>query len=605
MREVRLTTKGILLVSVFMILFSFGLGFGIWKVTGLPNLSPTDSNAGGCKGYDSKDECEDHCSPNKGNKNKSYVCKWINGECKDDGNQVCSFDGSRVQDPCYGKTVPDNQGKPEACLPGVASVCQQNENGKNTGYECKCVRLSQYQCSGVWNCSTLNLNKCKPDPNEGQAPIKAGCIDGTINGIKNLNICGCGLVGNCLVIYNFEGNNLVPVSVKYNKYTCLNSSLNDEGIVKSGCQTAPETGFGSRICASLPPGQCGWVQVDTYGGCFASWYFPCDDESGGNTPPPITNKCDGGGLIGSSTESGNVGDPGVFRGYANDVDGLGTVTILRNNSVVGTATTVDACSLTSDTRAIELCNQFGSGKVVVWTYNYVVEEGTAVYKAVWKDAKGIGGILCETTKTVSGTTVVEENDWNMSKNAGFVCMNRDTQSAQVRIDYTISVTNSASTARNITRVVDTLDNDINPAWIQVSTINPSATVDGRVITWNITGDLAVFAPGQTKLFRYSVLLPIGVGGTYDNTAVITPEVGDDITVETTIFASCDIPDTAIFDSTISRVVLGAILLLLGLAYLYYEPFTRYANLGLSYVFPTHGDMIERNRNKFERKVVKK
>ena len=628
MAQVRLTTKGILLVSVFMVLFAFGLGFGIWKVTGLPNLSPTDSSAAGCKGT-SQAKCASTCSPPKGNDNTSYKCTWKNGECKD-SNQKCSGgDGDGFF--CQGKTKPDNDGDKDSCMPGTPNVCQQNNNGNNTGFDCNCVDISSTTngCAGVWRCTTRDLNKCKPDPDEGQGPIKNGCWQDVImcNGVpksdgsggyvtcspstfdpkKNggctceklpstvgeggYTACGCKISGNCL-----ESR----TATTFVKYTCEGTTLAEEDVVK-GCQKNPQTTPGiTKMCGSIGSGKCGWVQIDTTSGCFASWYYPCS-----TTPPGDTNKCDGGGLIGSASETGDVGDAGVFRGYANDVDGIGTVTILRNNSVVGTATTVDACSLTGDTRAVELCTQYGSGKVVVWTYNYVVQEGTAVYKAVWKDTKGLGGSSCETSKTVSGTTVVEQDDWDVSKNAGFVCINRDTESAQVRIDYTISVTNNASSSRNITRIVDTLDSDINPAWIQVSTINPGATVDGRVITWNLTGDLAVFAAGQTKLFRYSVLLPIGVGGTYDNTAVITPETGDDITVETTIFASCDIPDTAIFDSTISRVILGAILLLLGIAYLYYEPFTRYANLGLSYVFPTYMDKIERNRDKFERKVVKK
>lgn len=576
MAQVRLTTKGILLVSVIMILFSFALGFGVWKVNGLPNLSPTDSSAGfaSCKGKTSKTSCEDTCSPPKGNDKTSYGCTWKNGACKD-GNKICSGGSGNPGGFCDGATI----GNPSTykCVLGT-DTCE-TWSGKKTGRYGVCTDISALSCASDWVWST-NTSKC-PIETDGSIPPEAGSCGTVVNG--------------CI---QAEAN------VSYNVYTCSGMSY-EEGRA-NGCDTrngGTVKVVTGKVCPNVSGNFCGWVQADKTGGgplCFRSWYFPCDDDN----PPGDTNKCDGGGILNGATETAEVGETRTIRGYAHDVDGVGTVTILKNNVVVGTANVTDACNMPSDTQATQLCNQYPNSKVVIWTYSYIVEEGTAIYKGVWKDTKGLGGASCEANKTISGTTVVVQDEWEVSKNAGFVCINRDTVSAQVRIDYTITVTNSAEESKNITRIVDTLDGDIDPTWIMTSTINPGATVEGRVITWNLTGDAAIFAAGQTKLYRYSVMLPIGVGGSYDNEAVITPETGDDITVTTTIFASCDVPDTALFDSTISRVVLGAMLLVIGITYLYYEPFSRMINYGFNSVFPTKLDKVDINRRKFERKVVK-
>ncbi len=573
MAQVRLTSKGILLVSVIMILFSFALGFGVWKVNGLPNLSPTDSSASdnGCGGNNSKDKCNG-CSPVKPN-GTSYKCVWQNNKCKD-GNQTC-YVGDPGTPPVDCSKNRDTSG--DTCTFGAPPSCETIA-GKKNGRKCECVIVEKnqyYPCGWAATRCSIDTKTCPIDSGAEVPPIAGSC--GTIT-----NGCIDAVVG-----------------TEYNVYTCQGMSY-EEGR-NHGCQLNGKKVSG-KVCSGVSGNFCGWVQADRIGGslCFRSWYFPCDDDN----PPGDTNKCDGGGILNGATETAEVGETRTIRGYAHDVDGVGTVTILKNNVVVGTANVTDACSMPSDTQATQLCNQYPNSKVVIWTYSYVVTEGTAIYKGVWKDSKGLGGAACEANKTISGTTVVVQDEWEVSKNAGFVCINRDTESAQVRIDYTITVTNSAEVSKNIVRIVDTLDPDIDPTWIMTSTINPGATVEGRVITWNLTGDAAVFAAGQTKLYRYSVMLPIGVGGSYDNEAVITPETGDDITVETTIFASCDIPDTAIFDSTISRVVLGVMLLTIGIAYLYYEPFSRMVNYGFNSVFPTKLDKVDINRRKFERKVVK-
>jgi hypothetical protein len=576
MGQVRLTKKGIYTILTVLCVVSFGLGFGLWKVTGLPNLSPTDSSAaGGCKDAVDKKDCNG-CSPNKPN-GESYECVWRNNECKD-GNNICGGGGGGgISNICDG--VPVNPKGTRKCNLG-AKLCQEDSKGSYTGYNCTCVDISTAsECRTDWRCTDFDKGAC---PTDSDAPI----------------VGSCGKVEGSCVVYDSP--------VTYNVYTCPGMSTTEGSTY--GCNDGtPKVVTGKKVCPGVSGSFCGWVQADDVNNklCFRSWYFPCDSSEEPVVPTtPDGNICEGGGITKPTDRVvATVGQTVEFCGYAYDKDGIdvNNVNVRIDGTVVGKATVTDACANASD----PICTQYAGKKPVKWCYTYTAtEEGDKTISAVWKDTKNVGGVNCRAEMEL--TTAVVQDNWIVDKNAGRVCLDSDLNNVRVGLNYTITITNSAEEIKEISKIVDTLDSKVQSSYIKLETINPGASVSGNVITWDLTGEMAKFNPGQTKTFTYSLEIPKSAFGTYYNQAVITP-VGSDtnIEVDETIIASCDVPDTAIFDSVQSKIAVGVFLVLVALLYAYIDPM----DTGVGRLFRkvsynmSDGAKVIKSREKFEKRVV--
>ncbi|MBI2356625.1 hypothetical protein HYV12_01005 [Candidatus Dojkabacteria bacterium] len=479
MAPVRLTKKGIIILAVVLSLVSFGIGYGVWKVTGAPYLSSTDSEAGGSE---------------KG--------------------------GANIK--------------------------------KEKLEKCKCD-----EGGGVASCGNWCVEKDLPKEKEEKPEKVCGCTS-----FEN----GCGV--NCW----FPGGTSAAVKEKAKSSASCQSYI---------AMCAPN-GM-SVTYEEFKPGHRCWGKQDE-----------CKNPVG-----TADCSCEGGGLIGENTVSAVVGQPVEFCGYAYDKDGINknNIVISVNGTAVGKATVTDACADPNDS----ICTQYKNKKPVKWCYTYTpTTEGDQNLKASWKDAEGFGGAACTATREVS-TAVVQDN-WIVDKNAGRSCLNN----TAVRLSYTITITNSASDIKEISKIVDTLDTKVQNNYIKLESINPGGSVSGNVITWNLTGDSAKFDPSETKTFTYTVEIPASAFGTYTNQAVITPVGADsNITVNETIIASCDVPDTAIFDTVQSRIAVGIFLILVALAYVYIDPFETGVNSifgKVSYKLSSKG-RLEKNREKFEKRVV--
>lgn len=177
--------------------------------------------------------------------------------------------------------------------------------------------------------------------------------------------------------------------------------------------------------------------------------------------------------------------------------------------------------------------------------------------------------LCET----------ENPDWNMAKNHDISCQADGSASSAV-VRYTIRVSNVGNVEGVLPMIVDTLDADINMAWVSASSITPSyGVIVGRTIVWEIPVSEQTFDPGETRDFTYTVVYPEQYYGTYDNTVEAFPEVGEDFTAEdsvdvTDVFCppgtptSPPLPDTAIFNiGAIGKVLIGLLIVGASLFYL--------------------------------------
>ncbi|MCC7290272.1 hypothetical protein IT417_03420 [bacterium] len=283
------------------------------------------------------------------------------------------------------------------------------------------------------------------------------------------------------------------------------------------------------------------------------------------------NVCEG-GKITAPTQASNydVGDQVTIQGYAYDKDGINKnkIVVKVNGAVVGNATATDhSCSGSSDSA----CTAAGGSPVVDWEYTYTVtKSGTYAFSVTWEDGKGLTGSNCQGSRSI--TSEVQGNpEWEITKTGVSICTDQTAGSQEARIDYSIMIKNVGTLAGQLEDLVDTLDDEIEEEDITESSISPTASVNENVITWNLTGNAGQFDVNEEKEFEYSVVIPEGKFGTFTNTAVATPDGGSAFQAVEIVSASCEpveVPETALFDSSISKVVLGAFLILASAAYLY-------------------------------------
>ena len=130
--------------------------------------------------------------------------------------------------------------------------------------------------------------------------------------------------------------------------------------------------------------------------------------------------------------------------------------------------------------------------------------------------------------------------------------------------YTISVTNTGQGVGSVRQVEDVLDPKVVSAGITPLEITRAGVYSSGKILWSFIPSLDI-APGATEIFSYKLLISKENFGVYNNTVILTPESGDAIQANATIEADClvTVPQTGIFDSTLGRISVGFILLLIG------------------------------------------
>lgn len=207
---------------------------------------------------------------------------------------------------------------------------------------------------------------------------------------------------------------------------------------------------------------------------------------------------------------------------------------------------------------------------------------------------------------IRGNFVIEEETptWGVEKSVVEECIDDGTENPSAKLRYTITITNKSTTAGTITSVVDTLDDKVVEGSVTDISDGGTYTHSDRTIRW---GSFQI-AAGQSKVLSYSLTIAKDAFGIYDNVVVVKPSVGTDLVDNATITADCvigetpqppkeggTVPDTGLFDESENIVVIGGILLFLGLGWTWLTKTYQIVN----------GKLVERSRERFEQRVVKK
>lgn len=174
--------------------------------------------------------------------------------------------------------------------------------------------------------------------------------------------------------------------------------------------------------------------------------------------------------------------------------------------------------------------------------------------------------------------------WTIDKEADTYCIDENTDNPRARVDYEITVTyhqnDSDEETGYLERVVDRPQNEVDYDWLDEDSIDPSfgdpEEEDGDLveIEWLLEGqgDWSIFDDGESKTFRYSIVIPHDEFGTYYNIATAYPRDYEEISDDASVMVTCRryVPDTGLFDSVAAKMGLGLFLVFLGVLYKYYD-----------------------------------
>jgi len=207
-----------------------------------------------------------------------------------------------------------------------------------------------------------------------------------------------------------------------------------------------------------------------------------------------------------------------------------------------------------------------------------LEPGDYKISASWKDVKGAGGVgtACALTTSFTIAEEVKNPDWNITKIPVESCIDDNTENPKAKLEYVITIKNTGEGSGEIVSITDTLDSKVLAEYVEGISSNGEFT--GGKITWALTETDKQFAPGQSKTYTYSLLIPKEAFGTYNNTVEAVPSEGNSLIANSSVTADCVIqgppeepvvppeeplPDTGIFDDGQNSLILGFALLILG------------------------------------------
>jgi hypothetical protein len=211
----------------------------------------------------------------------------------------------------------------------------------------------------------------------------------------------------------------------------------------------------------------------------------------------------------------------------------------------------------------------------------------------WKDKKGATSDNCNLTTTFTVLPQQTNPNWNITKNVVEKCIDENTENPKAELAYTVVVTNTGDGSGTISRIEDFLDSKVQARFLSVSSITSPGTYTEGNILWNYASAPLSFTPGQSRTYTYKIVVTSEFFDTYANTVKLTPVGSDMIMATANITADCEIyvppvvppetppetpetpesptvPQTGIFDSTVSRIMGGFVLVLLG-AFVYNIP----------------------------------
>jgi len=600
--SIHLTKKGILVFSIIgLILLGGATSFILWRVQQNDPVAPTESEAGG-NGSGNDCGCTGACP-------SGWSCN-----CTADGGHVCidairchCCDGTwamsedrNCNSACGSKGYGDCTTTSQECWCQSFTGCGVNctfpsgtQGSVNNAVNGTCGRKMAFcNLDGDGN-TTVSIS----DPGACWSERNV-CKNPTAEEICDTNVCDGGdileqtaslHIGEPIIVtgwaYDETGIDTTSIAVT------IDGTFVGNATATAGCPTQTST------CNSTHKNPVTWSYTFTASAnehnVSVKWKDIEGKESAACTAAQTLsriNVCEGGGIV-PQTTSIEIGDNVTITGWAYDEDGINVnkIPINIDGTFAGDATTATGCPPQASN-----CDP-NDPNVITWTYTFTSTAIAHVVSAVWEDTTGLTGDACKASQTISLN--LENPDWSMTKVASGQCDETDPDNPIAAVDYVIAVTNNAGSTKEITTIVDTLDPKVQASWVVTSSINPTGTLSGNTITWNLTGDLASFTAGQTKTFKYTVIIPENAFGTYVNTVVATPaDSSSSFSATETVIASCQ-PHTGLFDTSLGRITLSSLIILMSAAYLAVDG----DNLRLSKWF-TKSSRVKRKRKNFEKDI---
>lgn len=551
----RLTKTNAIVTILSIVVLTGALAFLVWRVNQMDTIGPTEGEAGGgagscCElgvgciaGY----KCvSQDCSESEGaipctagadgcdSCGTGYRCRILpNSEsvCIDEYAHKCEVTSA-------GTCVADAPDEPPSEGDCKGTICEWPAvvmSGRNDPSEaiCRCERCTGRDSSDPWSCSG-NPPTCKP----GSCP-------------SGYESCGTSVShessGSCVkkssircVVHHPDCNNpsyifryCKPVGTEQ---TCGN------GVIDAGEQCDPN---------ATPTGCASGSQ------CTSS----C-------TCSQATNVCDGGSWINMPSGNINFNTDISFSAKAEDSDGIqessitsklceGTITKCTSGQAIDFNITNTTATATSFTGVLsDSTNRLSPGD-----YTLSVD---------WADSKGATSTVCALTTSFTILSEDTNPDWDISKSVAEQCIDDNTEDPVAKLTYTITVENTGDGAGQISKVEDSLDSKVLAAGLVPSNITTPGVYSAGKIVWDYTSPPLSIPAGSTKTYTYVIEVDKDNFGIYNNTVTLTPVGSADIQASASIEADCNIiepdepvPQTGIFDTTLSRVVGGIILLLIG------------------------------------------
>jgi uncharacterized repeat protein (TIGR01451 family) len=183
---------------------------------------------------------------------------------------------------------------------------------------------------------------------------------------------------------------------------------------------------------------------------------------------------------------------------------------------------------------------------------------------VYNDEDGDGDFSDEEENDRDDVTTRIDADTSILVNKSAVVASNSSQHV---VSYSIEVTNNSTLALENLTVTDTLDSKIQSSW--VTNISDSGTLSNKVITWEID---TLSVSGSTT-FTYTVVIPVGEEGTYENVVIVTDEDDEELGRDThdVDISIGSIPATAIFDDQTDKILLGIVAILIGMWVVVLDP----------------------------------
>jgi len=176
------------------------------------------------------------------------------------------------------------------------------------------------------------------------------------------------------------------------------------------------------------------------------------------------------------------------------------------------------------------------------------------------------------------------------------------------VTYTIALVNAGGASGTVTRVVDTVDSNMQSAWFVPTSVSPTTgfAKTNNVLTWTLTGDLAEFTAGEQVNFQYSFNIPASYKGNYTNhvTAYVSTLGVDNVSATNIAYVGGSVPNGGLFDTFISRVIAGSLLITFaGIAYYSDKVDTSIVHVfGYGARLRKRSIKIEKRKSKFEKKI---